>query len=114
MSEQRDHAEPGRARVPRGRRAEREIGVRELRRPDKVVAALAESGAVGRITSEGRLVGWLMPPSEEDKRLEELTAAGRLRGARARGLAGRRPLPRRDGAAPLGQSLEQLRHEDAR
>ncbi|MGH3775193.1 MAG: hypothetical protein ACRDRR_05555 [Pseudonocardiaceae bacterium] len=48
-------------RIPttrRPQREEREVGIRELRNAGKVVADLAGAGAVGRVTSGGRLVGW--------------------------------------------------------
>lgn len=101
-------------RIPAMRRPEREVGIRELRNAGAVVAALAEAGAVGRVTSGGRLVGWLVPATVEEQRVEELAATGRLRGARPGGLAGRRSLPRRTDTEPLSQSLERLRNEDDR
>ncbi|MGH4020377.1 MAG: hypothetical protein ACRDT0_14310 [Pseudonocardiaceae bacterium] len=114
MAEERQQPEGVSPRIPRMRRAEHEVGIRELRNAGRVVAALAKAGAVGRVTSGGRLVGWLVPATAEDKRAEELAATGRLRGGRSGGLAGRRSLPARANTAPLSQSLEQLRHADDR
>lgn len=106
-----DSEEPG---IPEMRRYEREVGIRELRNAGAVVAALAEAGAVGRVTSGGRLVGWLVPATAEEQRVEELVAAGRLRAARRGGLAGHRSLPRHPDKEPLSRSLQRLRDEDDR
>lgn len=100
--------------VPEPRRAEREIGIRELRNAGKVVAELAAAGAVGRVTSGGRLVGWLVPASPDEQRLEELAAQGRLKPGRRGGLAGRRPLPRRSDVPPLSETLHELRNAEDR
>jgi hypothetical protein len=101
--------------VPEPRRPEREVAIRELRNAGKVVAELAAAGAVGRVTSGGRLVGWLLPASSEEELVEELTARGRLvPAARPGGLAGRRPLPRRSDVPPLGETLERMRAEEGR
>jgi antitoxin (DNA-binding transcriptional repressor) of toxin-antitoxin stability system len=102
------------ASVPAPRSPEREIGIRELRNAGKVVAELAAAGAIGRVTSGGRLVGWLVPASEEEQRVEDLVARGRLRPGRPDGLAGRRPRPRRPGVPPLSETLEQLRNDEDR
>lgn len=99
--------------VPTQRRVEREIAIRELRNAGKVMAELAAAGAVGRVTSGGRLVGWLVPASEADRRADQLVAEGRLRPAdRPGGLAGRRPLPRRIGVPSMSDTLEQMRDEE--
>jgi len=98
--------------VPAARRPEREIGIRELRNAGRVVAELAGAGAVGRVTSGGRLVGWLVPATPAERRADELEAVGRLRRGRSGGLTGRRPLPRRVDAPALSATLEQLRQED--
>jgi antitoxin (DNA-binding transcriptional repressor) of toxin-antitoxin stability system len=100
--------------VPRPRQPEREIGIRELRNAGKVVAELAAAGAIGRVTSGGRLVGWLVPASEDEQRIEDLIARGRLRPGRPGGLSGRRPRPRRPGVRPLSETLEQLRNDEDR
>lgn len=100
--------------VPRQRTPEREVGIRELRNAGKVVAELAAAGAVGRVTSGGRLVGWLVPASEDEQRVEDLVARGKLRLGRKGGLAGRRPRPRRSGVRPLSETLEQLRSDEDR
>lgn len=97
--------------VPVPRRAEQEIAIRELRNAGKVVAELAAAGAIGRVTSDGRLVGWLLPASRDEQRAEELIAAGKLRPGRRGGLAGRRPRPRRSDVAPLSMTLAELRGE---
>ncbi len=114
MGEERDQVEGGSPRIPSMRRAEREVGIRELRNAGAVVAALAEADAVGRVTSGGRLVGWLVPATAAEQRADELAAAARLRGGRPGGLAGRRSLPRRIDTAPLSESLERLRREEDR
>jgi hypothetical protein len=49
------------AAVPAQRAAEQEIAIRELGNAGKVIAELTVAGEVGRVTSGGRLVGWLMP-----------------------------------------------------
>jgi len=64
------------SRIPAARRPEREIGIRELRNAGKVVADLAGAGAVGRVTSSGRLVGWLVPATPPEQRADELEARG--------------------------------------
>ncbi|WP_219415183.1 hypothetical protein [Pseudonocardia nigra] len=101
--------------VPAPRKPEREVGIRELRNAGKVVAELAAAGAIGRVTSGGRLVGWLLPASPDEQLVEELTASGRLQpAARPGGLAHRRPLPRRADVPPLSETLERLRAEEGR
>ncbi|OZM82853.1 hypothetical protein CFP66_09280 [Pseudonocardia sp. MH-G8] len=100
--------------VPHPRSPEREIAIRELRNAGKVVAELAAAGAVGRLTSGGRLVGWLVPASEDEQRVEDLVARGKLRLGRPGGLTGRRPRPRRPGVRPLGETIEQLRGDEDR
>jgi len=96
--------------VPAQRGAEQEIAIRELRNAGKVIAELAAAGAVGRVTSGGRLVGWLVPATSAQQRVEELTAQGRLRPAEKRGgLAGRGPRPRRAHLPPLSETLEHMR-----
>jgi antitoxin (DNA-binding transcriptional repressor) of toxin-antitoxin stability system len=100
--------------VPEQRRPEREIGIRELRNAGKVVAELAAAGAVGRVTSGGRLVGWLVPASPDEQRVEQLAAQGRLKPGRRGGLAGRRPLPARSDVPPLSQALQDLRNAESR
>lgn len=101
-------------RIPTARRPQREVGIRELRNAGKVVADLAGAGAVGRVTSGGRLVGWLVPATPAEQRADELEARGKLKRGRSGGLAGRRPLPRRTDTPPLSATLEQLRLEEDR
>ena len=101
-------------RIPTARRPQREVGIRELRNAGKVVADLAGAGAVGRVTSGGRLVGWLVPATPAEQRADELEARGKLRRGRPGGLAGRRPLPRRTDTPPLSATLDQLRREEDR
>ncbi|MGH3687562.1 MAG: hypothetical protein ACRDRU_18660 [Pseudonocardiaceae bacterium] len=101
-------------RIPAARRPQRDVGIRELRNAGKVVADLAGAGAIGRVTSDGRLVGWLLPATPAEQRADELEASGKLRRGRSGGLAGRRPLPRRADAPPLSATLEQLRREEGR
>jgi antitoxin (DNA-binding transcriptional repressor) of toxin-antitoxin stability system len=100
--------------VPQQRQPEREIGIRELRNAGKVVAELAAAGAVGRVTSGGRLVGWLVPASADEQRVEELAARGRVKPGRRRGLVGRRPLRRRSDVPPLSEALDDLRNAEDR
>lgn len=100
--------------VPEQRRPEREIGIRELRNAGKVVAELAAAGAVGRVTSGGRLVGWLVPASPDEQQVEELAAQGRVKPGRRGGLAGRRPLRRRSNVPPLSEALQDLRNAENR
>ncbi|MDN5750042.1 MAG: hypothetical protein L0H64_16265 [Pseudonocardia sp.] len=101
--------------VPQPRRPEREVGIRELRNAGKVMAELVAAGAVGRVTSGGRLIGWLVPANDDEQRAEELIARGRLnRPARPGGLTGRRPLPARSDVPPLSETLSRLRAEEDR
>lgn len=100
--------------VPVQRRPEREVGIRELRNAGKVMSELVEAGAVGRVTSGGRLVGWLVPASPDEQRAEELVASGKLRPGRRDLLTGRRPRPRRADVPALSETLERLRGEDDR
>jgi len=100
--------------VPTARRPEREVGIRELRNAGKVVAELAGAGAIGRVTSGGRLVGWLIPATSDEQRAEELVAQGKLRLGRSGGLTGRRPLPPRTDMQPLSRALDDLRREEDR
>jgi len=111
-----EHADPGDrpVRVPAARRPEREIGIRELRNAGRVVAELAGAGAVGRVTSGGRLVGWLVPATSAERRADELEARGKLRRGPSGGLSGRSPLPRRADVPALSATLEQLRREENR
>lgn len=100
--------------IPAARRPEREVGIRELRNAGKVVAELAGAGAIGRVTSGGRLVGWLIPATPEEQRAQDLVAQGKLRLGRPGGLAGRRPLPPRTDMPPLSRALDDLRREEDR
>lgn len=103
------------ATVPGPRRAEREVGIRELRNAGKVMSELVEAGAIGRVTSGGRLVGWLIPANDDEQRAEDLIAHGRLtRPARAGGLTGRRPLPARTDVRSLSDTLLELRDAEGR
>lgn len=96
-------------------RLEREIRIRELRNAGSVISELASAGAIGRVTSDGRLVGWLLPATPSEQRAEELRAQGRLRSGRPGGLAGHRPPPRRTDTEPLSRTLdEQRRAADGR
>ncbi|MCA1707462.1 MAG: hypothetical protein LC808_31020 [Actinobacteria bacterium] len=111
-----EHANPGDPPLPEptARRPQREVGIRELRNAGKVVAELAGVGAVGRVTSGGRLVGWLVPATPVEQRADELESQGRLRRGRSGGLTGRHPLPRRTDTPPLSATLEQQRREEDR
>ncbi|MDN5917287.1 MAG: hypothetical protein L0I76_19670 [Pseudonocardia sp.] len=101
--------------VPEPRDPEREVGIRELRNAGKILAELSAAGQTGRVTSGGHLVGWLVPASDEERRVEELVAGGVLVPPRRRGgLAGRRPLPRRTDVPPLSEALEHLRESEDR
>lgn len=100
--------------LPAPRRPEREVAIRELRNAGTVVAELAASGAIGRVTSGGRLVGWLVPATDDEQRVEDLIAKGRLRVGRPGGLAGRRPPPRRVELPALGETLDEMRREEDR
>ena len=100
--------------VPKPRQPEREIGIRELRNAGKVVAELAAAGAIGRVTSGRRLVGWLIPASDDERRVEDLVARGKLRPGQPGGLVDRRPRPRRPGVPPLSETLERLRNDEDR
>lgn len=101
--------------VPQTRRAEREVGIRELRNAGKVMADLVAAGAIGRVTSGGRLVGWLIPVSDDEQRAEDLVARGRLsRPVRPGNLTGRRPLPARADVPPLSHTLLELRDAEDR
>lgn len=101
-------------RIPAARQSQREVGIRELRNAGKVVADLAGAGAVGRVTSGGRLVGWLIPATPAEQRADQLESQGKLRRGPYGGLAGRRPLPRRADTPALSATLEQLRRDDDR
>ncbi|MEW2248755.1 hypothetical protein AB0907_15655 [Streptomyces sp. NPDC006975] len=56
-----------------------EVPVRALRNPGKVLGQLAESGEVARVTNHGKTVGWLVPATEAEQRLDDLLKQGRLR-----------------------------------
>ncbi|MGH3824429.1 MAG: hypothetical protein ACRDRA_16595 [Pseudonocardiaceae bacterium] len=103
-----------RAQVPTPRRPEREVSIRELRNAGSVISELTRAGAIGRVTSGGRLVGWLVPARPSEQRAEELYVQGRLRYGRPDGLAGHRPLPRRVDTAPLSHTLDELRRAEGR
>lgn len=94
-------------------REERDVGIRELRNAGKVMADLAQAGAVGRVTSGGRLVGWLLPATSDEQRIEDLATTGRLVRGRRGGLTGRRPLPRRADQQPVSAALQALRDEES-
>lgn len=100
--------------VPSPRRPEREVSIRELRNAGKVMSELALAGAIGRVTSSGTLVGWLVPATPSEQRAQELIAQGRLRPGRSGGLAGHRPLPRRTDVPPLSETLAALRTDEQR
>ncbi|MGH3793761.1 MAG: hypothetical protein ACRDSP_02615 [Pseudonocardiaceae bacterium] len=114
MSREHAHPDDPPPRIPAARGPQREVGIRELRNAGKVVADLAGAGAVGRVTSGGRLVGWLIPATPAEQRADQLESQGKLRRGRSGGLAGRRPLPRRADMPPLSATLEQLRRDDDR
>lgn len=65
--------------IPHARRPEHEVGIRELRNAGRVLAELVAAGAVGRVTSGGRLVGGLVPATPDELRAQELVAQGKLR-----------------------------------
>jgi hypothetical protein len=67
-----------------------------------------------RRPSGGRLVGWLIPATSDERRTEELIAQGKLRLGSPGGLTGRRPLPPRTGMPPLSRALDELRREEDR
>jgi antitoxin (DNA-binding transcriptional repressor) of toxin-antitoxin stability system len=99
--------------VPAQRGVAREVSIRELRNAGKVLAELDEAGAVGKVTSGGQLVGWLVPASPAERRYEELIASGRLIPAECPGgLAGRKPLPPRADGRTLSEVLTQMRDEE--
>lgn len=101
--------------VPRPRPAEHEVGIRELRNAGKVMAELVAAGAIGRVTSGGHLVGWLIPATDDEQRAEDLIANGRLsRPVRASGRTGQRPLPARSDVPPLTDTLLALRDAEDR
>ncbi len=101
--------------VPHPRRAEHEVGIRELRNAGKVMADLVAAGAIGRVTSGGRLVGWLIPVSDDEQRAEDLIARGRLsRPTRAGRLTGHRPSAARSDLPPLSETLLELRDAEDR
>lgn len=56
-----------------------EVPVRALRNPGKVLGELAARGEVARVTSHGKVVGWLMPATEAEQHLDDLVREGRLR-----------------------------------
>lgn len=113
MSDESADTPTERSPVPTPRRPEREVRIRELRNAGSVISELAGADAIGRVTSGGRLVGWLIPATPSEQRAEELHAQGRLQFGRPGGLVGHRPLPYRTDIAPLTQSLdEQRRAED--
>lgn len=114
MSPERPSPDDPPPRIPAARRPQREVGIRALRNAGKVVADLAGAGAVGRVTSGGRLVGWLIPATPAEQRADELESQGKLRRGRPGGLTGRRPLPRRADVPALSATLEQLRDADRR
>jgi antitoxin (DNA-binding transcriptional repressor) of toxin-antitoxin stability system len=73
-----DHGDPP-PWIPAARWPQRAVGIRELRNAGRVVADLAGAGVVGRVTSGGRLVGWLIPATPAEQRADELEARGKLR-----------------------------------
>jgi len=112
MPDEAAHPAPEPSPVPSPRRPEREVRIRELRNAGSVISELANVGAIGRVTSGGRLVGWLVPATPSEQRAEELHAQGRLRLGRLGGLAGHRPLPRRVNTVPLSDTLDEQRRAD--
>lgn len=99
--------------LPLPPRAEREVGIRELRNAGKVMAELVAAGAVGRVTSGGRLVGWLIPVTDDEQRAEDLIARGRL-SRPTRALTGRRPAAARPDLPTLSNTLLELRDAEDR
>ncbi len=93
---------------------EREVSIRDLRNAGKVFEGLAEAGETGRVTSGGKLVGWVVPASLEQRRREELVSLGKLRPGKPGGLAGRTPLARRTDVPPLSETLREMRDEETR
>lgn len=90
------------------------MSIRSLRNAGKVFNDLAATGETGRVTSGGKLMGWLVPATEEEHRREELIEQGKLRPGRTGSLAGRKPLPPRTDAQPLSETLQQMRDEEGR
>jgi hypothetical protein len=44
-----------------------------------VVAEFSGAGAIGQVTSGGRLVGWLIPATSDKRHAEEIVAQGKLK-----------------------------------
>lgn len=59
-----------------------EIPIRDLRNAGQVLTELSEAGSAARVTSNGKLAGWLIPASEGDKHVFDLEKKGRLRRGR--------------------------------
>lgn len=79
------------------------------------MAELVAAGAVGRVTSGGRLVGWLVPADDDEQQAEDLIARGRLsRPVRPGGPAGRLPLPARTDVPLQSETLHDLRAAEDR
>lgn len=103
-----DYEEP---EAPSG---EREVSIRDLRNAGRVLEELAKAGETGRVTSGGKLVGWVVPASLEQRRREELIALGKLRPGKPGGLAGRKPLARRTDMPSLSETLREMQDEETR
>ncbi|WP_267593979.1 type II toxin-antitoxin system Phd/YefM family antitoxin [Carbonactinospora thermoautotrophica] len=98
----------------RGRWTGRVVPVRDLRNPGPLLDELLASGETAQITNRGQLVAWLVPATPEERRREELVAAGRLRPGRPGGLAGRRRMPRQEAGRSLSEALQAMRAEEDR
>jgi prevent-host-death family protein len=93
---QEDAAQEDAAQWHRPSRAERRIGIRELRQHASIYVDLAEKGYTVDITNRGRLVAQLVPAREPESPMERLMAAGLIEPADDPGdLRDLEPLPPR-------------------
>lgn len=91
----------------------REVAIRELRNAGRVIETLADAGKVGKVTSGGRVVGWLVPVDPVQRRVDELVAQGRLSDPPTGSLSDIEPLPARKDVPPLSETLRQMRDESS-
>lgn len=92
----------------------KEVPLRDLRNPGRVVEALVRSGEIARVTRNGELVAWLVPATAAERRRAELIAQGKLRPGRVGGLAGRGRMPRQEAGRPLSDALSRMRAAEGR
>jgi prevent-host-death family protein len=87
------------------------IGIRELRQNASEYVRRAEKGETIEVTDRGRPVAQLTPLPQPQSILERWIAEGKATPAKLRLAELGPPVPRRPGARPLSEVLDELRED---